>query len=231
MIPSNSNFLKALRSPFDHLFQRYVDVRRGNWQIEKRCYKTSDTILLTFDDYASAEQADHLLKTLQEYDVRAMFFFQGDWATEHPDLLKRFADAGHIIGNHTLTHPNLRTLSDAEIERQIGGEPHAQPWFRPPYGSYGKRVRRIARSLGYVVCYWTVDSHDWNGRATPESILQRVLPRLHKGATILLHAHIEATIEVLPELIEEIQKRGYRLDSFSDPLWSPEASTDQPARR
>lgn len=227
MIPSNAIFLKGLRRPLDALFQRYVDLRRGNWQIEKHCYKRSDTILLTFDDYASAAQTDRLLATLERHNVRAMFFFQGDWAGEHPELVARFKAAGHIVGNHTLTHPDLYTLSDEEVERQIGGEPVAQPWFRPPYGNYDKRVRAIAQRLGYAICYWTIDSHDWDGPSTPAKILGRVLPRLHRGAVILLHAHIEATIAVLPKLINEIQRQGYRLDSFSDPLWGVTGLTPQ----
>ena len=221
MIPSNVKILKAFRTLFDRAFQRYVDLRRGNWQAEKRCYKRSDTILLTFDDYASANQTERLIKILGTYQVRAMFFFQGDWTLKHPELIARFRDAGHIIGNHTRTHADLRTLSDRQVTEQIDCEPHAQPWFRPPYGSYDRRVRQIAKRLGYVVCYWTIDSQDWTGNATPQSIQERVIPRLHKGAVILLHAHIEATISVLPELIRQIKLQGYKLDSFSDPTWTP----------
>lgn len=231
MITQNATFLKGLRLLLDHLFQRYVDFRRGNWQIEKHCYKPSDTILLTFDDYASATQTERLIATLEKHQVRAMFFLQGDWASEYPELVARLRNAGHIIGNHTLTHPNLRTLSDQEVEHQIGGEPFARPWFRPPYGSYDKRVRAIARRLGYVICYWTIDSHDWTGHATKQDIVERVLPRLHKGAVILLHAHIEATIDVLPQLIKGIQDRGYQLDSFSDPLWDAKGSPLRQGRR
>lgn len=223
MIPSNVKILKTLRTPLDFLFQRYVDMRRGNRQAEKRCYKKSDTILLTFDDYASADQAERLIDVLAKHGVRAMFFFQGDWATEHPELIARFGQAGHLIGNHTFTHANLRTLTDAQVEQEINREPVAQPWFRPPYGSYDSRVRAIAKRNGYVICYWTIDSQDWAGHATPQSILDRVIPRLHKGAVILLHAHIEATITALPQLIEQIERHNYKLDSFNDPLWKPKA--------
>lgn len=213
--------MKPLKTAFDRLFQRYVDIRRGNRQAEKYCYKKTNSVLLTFDDYASADQTTRILKILDEHQVRGMFFFQGDWATKQPDLVQRFRDAGHIIGNHTFTHADLRTLSDAAAEQEIGREPFAQPWFRPPYGSYDRRIRNIAKRLGYVVCYWTIDSQDWTGHATPQSILDRIIPRLHKGAVILLHAHIEATIETLPQLIVEIKQRGYRLDSLSDPTWKP----------
>lgn len=201
----------------------YVDLRRGNWQIEKHCYKKSDTILLTFDDYASADQTERIIKILEKYQVRALFFVQGDWATEHPELVTRFQKAGHIIGNHTFTHADLRTLSDEQAAQEISGQPLAQPWFRPPYGSYDRRIRTIARQHGYVVCYWTIDSQDWTGHATPQSIIERIGPRLHKGAVILLHAHIEATITALPQLIQQIEQKGYRLDSPNDPLWKPKA--------
>lgn len=223
MEPSNisAEQFRGVRRALNSIFQRYVDIRRGNRQAEKHCYKKTDTILLTFDDYGSAEQLQHILTTLKRYQVRAMFFLQGDWVVEHPDLFDKIREAGHIVGNHTFSHANLGTLTADEVKHEIGRQPVAQPWFRPPYGSYNRKVRKILSDHGYVVCYWTVDSHDWSGHATEESILNRVLPRLHRGAVVLLHAHIQATVNVLPLLIEQIQQRGYRLDGFSDPLWLP----------
>lgn len=214
----------------DQAFQRYVDWRRGNRAEEKRCYKTTDTILLTFDDYASAEQAGAIIGLLKQHQVRAMIFAQGNWAIESAGVLEQFRAAGHIIGNHTFTHADLRFLSDEAIVRELSQGPHEQPWFRPPYGSYDRRVRNLAHQLGYVICYWSIDSHDWTGQATPQSILDRVLSRLHPGAVILLHAHVDATIAALPQLIAGIQARGFRLDSLNDPLWRPPASLPQPLR-
>ncbi len=204
-------------------FQKYVDWRRGNRPAEKRCYKTTDTILLTFDDYASADQTNRLIDILAAAKVRAMFFFQGDWAIDHSDLIEQFREAGHIIGNHTFSHQDLRTLTDEQVTSEVNRQPVAQPWFRPPYGSYDRRVRSILAGLGYVICYWSVDSYDWAEGATSKSIFDRVTSRLHPGAVILLHAHRDATIEILPELIAEIRRQGYQLDTFSDPAWSPKA--------
>jgi peptidoglycan/xylan/chitin deacetylase (PgdA/CDA1 family) len=199
------------------LLKRYADFRVGATIAEKHAYKTSPSILLTFDDYGSPVQVQRVLQILASEQVRAMFFLQGDWAGRRPQLVQAIAAGGHIIGNHTYSHPDLLSLSDQEVESQISRGPHSR-WLRPPQGRYNRRVREIAHRLGYRICYWTIDSDDWQG-VSPEQISRKVLAELHPGAVILFHLHADHTIRVLPQLISAIRARGYELHSPAEPLW------------
>jgi peptidoglycan-N-acetylglucosamine deacetylase len=194
----------------------------GTLLAEKYCYrpKGSRSILITFDDYGSPEQINYLIDLLAEHQVRAMFFIQGDWAEREPAALAALKKAGHIIGNHTYSHPDLTTLTRTELTEQITKGPNTPPWFRPPYGRYTPVIRRHLHERGYVVCYWTIDSHDWAEDATPTSVATRVLRGLHPGAVVLFHAHQAATLKVLPELLPAIRAEGYELYGPDDPDWT-----------
>jgi peptidoglycan/xylan/chitin deacetylase (PgdA/CDA1 family) len=199
----------------------YADWRVGATAGEKRAHKTSDSILLTFDDFGSPEQVDALLQLLGREHTRAMFFLQGDWAQQYPQLVAKIAAAGHIVGNHTYSHPDLLSLSDDDIRTEISrGLPG--PWLRPPQGRYNARIRELARQLGYVICYWSIDSDDWQG-VSAEYIARKVLARLHPGAVILFHVHAPHTLEALPAVIAGIRQRGYALTSPDEPTWKAQS--------
>src|SRR5258708_30317579 len=129
-IPSLPLFVRHSAS---RLLHAYADWRIGASELEKRCYKPSDSILLTFDDYGTAAEVDDLLQILHQKGVRAMFFPTGTWAAEHLELIKKIRDARHIIGNHTASHAALSTLGDQEAKREItAGTTSAR--LRPPQG-------------------------------------------------------------------------------------------------
>lgn len=199
----------------------YADWRVGASEDERRAYKTSDSILLTFDDFGSAEQVEQVTALLGAERVKAMFFVSGDWASEHPELVQKLAAGGHIIGNHTYSHPDLLELTDDEIRDEIGRGVRSE-WLRPPRGRYNARVRRVARELGYRICYWTIDSNDWQGVPAAQ-ITRKVLAELHPGAVVLLHLHAQQTLEALPELIRGIRDQGYEICSQHESLWGPGA--------
>jgi len=194
----------------------YADWRIGATDAEKHCHKTSDSILLTFDDYGTAKEVDGILAALAQHDIKAMFFLQGDWAEKQPELVKRIAKAGHVIGNHTYSHAVLLPLDDqaaaAEITHGV-----KSTWLRPPEGRYNKRIRRLAARLGYRICYWTIDSRDWTG-ASVETMRHTIVSEVQPGAVILFHLHGTHTRELLPIIIPEIQARGLTLTAH-DEAW------------
>ncbi|HSX32755.1 MAG TPA: polysaccharide deacetylase family protein [Candidatus Saccharimonadales bacterium] len=196
----------------------YADWRVGATVAEKHCYKKSDSVLLTFDDYGTPEEVHDILAILHDAQVKAMFFLQGDWAAEYPELVGEIQRAGHVVGNHTYSHPVLRGLSETQVIQEIKtGLPG--PWLRPPEGRYDKRVRHLAAGLGYHICYWTIDSRDWTG-ASASAMRHTILSELHPAAVILFHLHGKHTRELLPGLIQDIRARGYELTSMSE-TWSP----------
>jgi peptidoglycan/xylan/chitin deacetylase (PgdA/CDA1 family) len=198
----------------------------ANWRVsatllEKSCYKQTDSVLLTFDDYGTAEEVHEILQILEDKHVKAMFFLQGDWAARSSELVADIAAKGHAIGNHTTTHPVLIGLPEATVQAEIsGGMPG--PWFRPPQGRYNKKIRQWAAQLGYVICYWHIDSRDWTGASVAE-MRHTILSELHPGATILFHLHGARTRELLPDLIDEIRSQGHALTS-PDETWLPVAN-------
>jgi peptidoglycan/xylan/chitin deacetylase (PgdA/CDA1 family) len=200
------------------LLKRYADFRVGATPAEKRAYKPGPSILLTFDDYGSPAQVRRLLQILEQHDVRGMFFLQGDWADGQAKLVQAIAAAGHIIGNHTYSHADLLSLTNAQVADEIRRGPRST-WLRPPRGRYNRRVRSIAQSLGYRICYWSIDSDDWQGVA-PDYISRKVLAELHPGAVILFHLHADNTLRALPGLIRAIRAQGFELHSLDEPDWS-----------
>lgn len=198
----------------------YADWRIGATKQEKHCYKQSGSVLLTFDDYGSAEQVHDILRILADKQVKAAFFLQGDWAKDNGGLIQEIAKAGHVVGNHTMTHPVLTKLPLQAVRAEIaGGLPG--PWFRPPQGRYNNAIRKLARSLGYVMCYWTIDSRDWTGASAAE-MRHTILSELAPGAVILFHLHGTHTRQLLPGIIDDIRARGYQLTSH-DEAWSAKA--------
>ncbi len=196
------------------LLHAYADLRIGATKAEKLCYKTSDSILLTFDDIGTPQEIGTLLEVLSASRVKAMFFLIGSWSDKHPQMVDKIRAAGHIIGNHTYTHANLLKLSDDAVRNEIlRGVPSR--WLRAPQGKANRRIRKIANTLGYSLCYWTIDSRDWTGASVAE-MRHTILTELRPGAVILFHINGRHTGELLPELISSLRSQGYRLTDLSE---------------
>ena len=127
------------------------------------------TLALTYDDGPSARNTPALLDLLAEFGVRATFFMMGNHVRQHTDLARRAAAAGHVIGNHTMTHPNLAWCSPGRVRRELetcqktmedllGVSPVL---FRPPFGARRPDVLRTARSMGLTPVLWNVTAQDW----------------------------------------------------------------------
>lgn len=203
----------------------------GQWFGQAFCRgrRGSKQIALTFDDGPNDPHTFNLLDVLARHNAQATFFLIGRYVHQRPDIAAEIARRGHVIGNHTFTHPLLTFQSTASIHSEISqcrdaihnavGE-HSN-LFRPPWGGRRPAVFRIARQLGLKPVMWNITGYDWKA-PSPEFIEQKVGPKIRGGGVILLHdgGHASfgtdrsATVTATDRLITRFLAEGYEFVSI-----------------
>ena len=170
------------------------------------------------------EYIPEILKVLNEHQTKATFFFDGSWAKKNPDLAKMIQEAGHEIGNHAYSHPDLKQRSVAQtkeelqktndvIKATLGITPK---WFAPPSGSFNEATIQVADQLDMKTILWTVDTVDWKKPATSEMV-GRVVSKVENGSLVLMHP-TKPTAEGMERMITDIKAKGLQLGTVSDLL-------------
>jgi peptidoglycan-N-acetylglucosamine deacetylase len=185
----------------------------------------SRQIALTYDDGPNDPHTMRLLEVLERHGVKATFFMIGRYVRQRPEIARAVAAAGHVIGNHTFTHPNLIFTGAAEAGRQLEeceqalsevvGEHSAL--FRPPFGGRTPWVLEVARARGLHTVMWSITGFDWNP-TTAEQIEGKVTKHVRGGDVILLHdgGHLQlgadraATVAATERLIARYQGEGFQ---------------------
>ncbi|MBQ6889947.1 MAG: polysaccharide deacetylase family protein [Oscillospiraceae bacterium] len=199
---------------------RYSAAYLGNTQ-EKVLY-------LTFDAGYENGCTEKILDVLKKHNAPAAFFLVGNYIERNADLVRRMVDEGHIVGNHTMHHPDMAKLTDkAAFEKELkdlealflettGKE--LPKFYRPPQGSYSQKNLQMAQSLGYRTVFWSLAYVDWKNDAqpAPEEALQKVLSRTHDGAVVLLHSTSQTNAEILDELLTQWEAMGYRFAPITE---------------
>lgn len=195
-------------------------------------YYASDTdqkiIYLTFDAGYENGNTPAILDALKKHQAPAVFFVVGNFIKDNHDLIRRILAEGHIIGNHTMTHPDLPQISsmDAfqkelqdveELYTSLTGEPMTK-FYRPPRGIYSTENLSMAKELGYSTFFWSLAYVDWIQDQQPsrEEAFQKLLTRIHPGAIVLLHNTSSTNAEILDELLTKWEEMGYEFHSLKE---------------
>ena len=175
-------------------------------------------VALTFDD-GPGPKTPELLDILAKEKVPATFMLVGRAVNTYPDTVVREDKEGHILANHTWSHPQLTKISDSKINREITSTleaikkavPNAEVNLtRPPYGAFNSRVTAALKSLKQSVILWDVDTLDWKNR-NPQSVLEQVKKQTKAGSIILMHDIHPTTIQAVPDIIKHLRSQGYTL--------------------
>ena len=178
-------------------------------------------LYLTFDAGYENGCTEQILDILEKHQIKAAFFLVGNYMEKNADLVRRMAAEGHIVGNHTMHHPDMSKLTDPaafrkeleELEKlysDITGQTLPK-FYRPPQGIYSEDNLRMAQELGYKTVFWSLAYVDWNNDAQPtrEYAFSKLLPRTHNGAVVLLHSTSKTNAAILDELLTKWEQMGY----------------------
>jgi|GEM_PF-2353489 len=179
-------------------------------------------VYLTFDEGYENGHAPAFLDTLARAGVKATFFVTESYIRNNPALVRRMADEGHVVGNHTATHPSLPSLADdrnafaedlsltEDAYEAATGRPMARV-MRPPMGEYSARSLWLTQQLGYESVFWSFAHRDWlvDDQPPVDVTVKRLLDGSHPGAIHLLHALSASTTAALEEAIAGLRAQGY----------------------
>ena len=186
------------------------------------------SIWLTFDAGYENGYTSDILDVLKEEKVPAAFFLVGNYMTENPDLLKRMVKEGHIVGNHTMHHPDMSAIADREsFEKELSAleETYQQvtgtkmkKYYRPPQGKYSETNLQMASEMGYTTVFWSLAYVDWLEDSQPsrEEALNILNKRIHPGAIVLLHSTSSTNAQILDELLSKWEEMRYTFESLDE---------------
>jgi peptidoglycan/xylan/chitin deacetylase (PgdA/CDA1 family) len=216
--------IEDYKSPQELQAQNAREIRKGQYFSKLMHGQTRvKTVALTFDDGPHPQYTPQLLAILKKYNVKATFFVIGKMVEQYPELVRKEDAAGHLVANHTYHHVNLNHVPLDEIALEwracnevvkplIGKE---MGYCRPPGGDYDPNVITAAMDENLTTVLWTDDPGDY---ASPgdKVIEKRVLDRIQNGGIILLHDGVQQTVDVLPQIIEALQKRGFKFQTAEE---------------
>ncbi len=188
---------------------------------EKRLY-------LTFDAGYENGCTAKILEVLKKHDIKAAFFLVGNYMEKNADLVRQMVREGHIVGNHTMHHPDMSKISAFEafqkelqdletLYTDITGE-QMPKYYRPPQGNYSEENLKMAQRLGYKTVFWSLAYVDWKNDDQPskEYAFSKLIPRTHNGAVVLLHSTSETNAQILDDLLTTWEDMGYTFGTVDE---------------
>ncbi len=196
---------------------------------------TGKLVALTFDDGPDDLYTPQVLDILRDKGVPATFFVIGNRVAEFPEMARRIVEEGHVIGNHTYSHPELTKAAGGKLLKELSSTDRELEtvglgptrYFRPPYGAASPSLVEESANLGYRVAMWSVDSLDWRGLSKSE-VKNNVLAQVTPGSVILLHSaggpgeDLSGSVAAVPDIIDTLRAQGYRFATL-DEMFPPES--------
>ena len=191
--------------------------------------KESKKVYLTFDEGYEAGNTEKILQVLKENNVPAAFFITAHYVNTSSELVQKMIDGGHTIGNHTVNHKSMPSLSEEETKKEVMNLHEAiynkfgyeMKYIRPPKGEYSERTLQICNELNYKTVMWSFAYDDWEEKkqGREEYGKGKILNNTHPGEVMLLHGTSKDNMNILDECIKKIKEDGYqfkKLDEFKN---------------
>jgi peptidoglycan/xylan/chitin deacetylase (PgdA/CDA1 family) len=216
IFPVLSGLLAVLISAQSALATDAVVIHHGD--------RSKPAVALTFDDCNNATAGAAIRNVLYRRGVHATFFCLARAVNKHPDLMRQLLADGNEFGNHSISHPNFRKITEDEIRHQICdartmidsvlGAPSTN-FLRPPYGRYNDTVLRVAGECGYThIVLWSIDTRDWSGVSAAQ--IASTALKAQNGAIIIMHMGPANTPLALPKIIKGFRARGIQMVKVSE---------------
>lgn len=188
----------------------------------------SKVLYLTFDEGYENGNTSKILDILKLEEVPAAFFVVKPYIKDHPEIVKRMVDEGHLVCNHTSHHPSMATILDnekfskefSEVEDEFKAltSQDMPKFFRPPMGKYSKNSLKKTQDLGYKTIFWSFAYKDWlvNDQPDESVAIKKIINGAHPGSIMLLHAVSDTNTKILQNVIKELKSQGYEFKSLID---------------
>jgi peptidoglycan-N-acetylmuramic acid deacetylase len=182
-------------------------------------------LYMTFDNGYENGYTEKILNVLKEEKVPAAFFVTGHYLNSAPDLVKRMVDEGHLVGNHSWSHPDLTTVTDEKLRKELDlvkektaeiTKQKTMSYVRPPRGVFSERTIKVAKDAGYTHVLWSLAFVDWHtdGQKGWKYSYDNIMKQIHPGAVLLLHTVSKDNAEALQRVIRDLKKQGYTFKSL-----------------
>lgn len=184
-------------------------------------------VYLTFDAGYENGNVEKILDALKAEEAVGAFFILGNLVDRNRELVRRMADEGHLVCNHTYTHKNLcgapagtltAELTRLETACRESAGVEVAKYYRPPEGCFDEAMLREARTAGYKTVFWSFAYADWdNGKQPdPAAAKKKIMDNLHNGAVILLHPTSATNAAILGDLLRDMKALGYRFGTLDE---------------
>lgn len=202
----------------------YIDLSKYDaYYVNPKCKKKK--IFLTFDCGYENGFTPKILDVLKKQKIVAAFFVTKPFIREGRELVRRMKKEGHIVGNHTVHHKSMPTLSDRDNKQEIidcaeyckeatGYE--MDHFIRPPMGEYNEKTLKLTKSMGYKTIFWSMAYVDFDVNKQPgkQYVVEHFKKYTHNGAIPLMHNVSQSNAEALDEVITNLKKERYQFESL-----------------